>query len=99
MTLKQKLQKESRNTIEDYALRFACNVEPILFEEAQNGKSKMQFNLDEKDKHIVTSPIFISAVNELLEGVKVEVVQVSTKSLFPSFKKEFLQLSWGDLND
>lgn len=99
MTLKDKLLKESRNTIEDYALRFACNIEPKLAEEARNGRTEYLVSIANEHKHIVTSSLFISAVNELLEGVKVEVIQISTSTLFPSIKKDVLQVSWGDLSD
>lgn len=99
MNLKDKLLKESRNTIEDYAIRFACNIEPKLTEEARNGRTEYLVSIANEHKHILTSPLFISAVNELLEGVKVEVIQISTSTLFPSIKKDVLQVSWGDLSD
>lgn len=99
MTLKDKLQKESRNTIEDCALRFACNVETRLAEEARDGRTEYLIDLADEHKYICTSPIFITALSDLLEGVKVEVIEISTNSLFPSFKKKVLSLSWGDLND
>lgn len=99
MTLKQKLQKESRNTIEDYALRFACNLEPKLTEEARDGRTECLIAINNEHNHILTSPLFISAVSELLEGVKVKVIQIPTSTLFPSIKKDVLQFSWGDLND
>lgn len=47
MTLKEKLLKESRNAIEDYAIRFACNVEPRLAE-----MSNLQRALKELDELI-----------------------------------------------
>lgn len=99
MTLKDKLLKESRNIIEDYALRFACNIEPKLAEEARDGRTECLIAINNEHKHILTSPLFISAVNELLEGVKVQVIQISTSQLFPSIKKDVLQASWGDLSD
>jgi len=99
MNLKDKLLKESRNTIEDYALRFACNIEPKLAEEARYGRTEYLISIANEHHYILTSPIFISAVNELLEGVKVQVIQISTSQLFPSIKKDVLQVSWGDLSD
>ncbi|WP_446935903.1 hypothetical protein [Lysinibacillus fusiformis] len=99
MTLKEKLLKESRNTIEDYAIRFACNIEPKLAEEARHGRTEYLVSIANEHHHILTSPLFISAVNELLEGVNVSLIQISTSQLFPSFKKEVLILSWGDLSD
>ena len=99
MTLKDKLQKESRNAIEDYALQFACNVESKLAEEARDGRTEYLVSIADEHKHIFISPIFITALSDLLEDVKVEVIKVSTNSIFTSFKKEVLSLSWGDLND
>ncbi|MEQ6357729.1 hypothetical protein ABNX05_24285 [Lysinibacillus sp. M3] len=99
MTLKDKLLKTSRNAIEDYALTFACNIEPKLAEEARGGRTEYIVSIANEHHHILTSPLFLSVVNDLLEGVKAEVTQISTNSLFPSFKKEVLCLSWGDLND
>ena len=99
MTLKEELLKESRTAIEDYALRFACNVEPKLAEEARDGRTEYLVSIADEHKHICTSPIFITALSDLLEDIKVEVIEISTSSLFPSFKKKVLSLSWGDLND
>lgn len=99
MTLKDKLLQESRNAIEDYAIRFACNIEPKLAEEARHGRTEYLVSIANEHKHIVTSPIFLSAVNGLLEGVKVKVIQIPTSTLFPSIKKDVLQVSWGDLSD
>lgn len=55
MTLKEKLLKESRNAIEDYAIRFACNVEPRLIEEARNGRTKYLVSIDTESKPVFTS--------------------------------------------
>ncbi|MEY9980372.1 hypothetical protein [Lysinibacillus sp. RC79] len=99
MTLKEKLLSESRNTIEDYSLLFACNIEPMLFKEAQNGKSEYLVDFDNDDKHIVTSDLFIKNVSELLDGVNVEVIQKPISAIFPSLKTSYLRLSWGDMND
>ena len=99
MTLKDKLLKESRNTIEDYAIRFACNVEPKLEEEACGGRTEYLVSIANEHKHILTSPLFISAVNDLLDGVKVEVIRISASTLIPSVKKDVLRMSWGDLSD
>lgn len=92
MTLKDKLLKESRNIIEDYALRFACNIEPKLAEEARDGRTECLIAINNEHKHILTSPLFISAVNELLEGVKVQVIQISTSQLFQASKKMYFKL-------
>ncbi|ODV55445.1 hypothetical protein [Lysinibacillus fusiformis] len=99
MTLKEKLLKESRNTIEDYAIRFACNIEPKLAEEARDGRTECLIAINNEHKHILTSPLFISAVNELLEGVNVSAIQISASQLFPSIKKDVLKASWGDMSD
>lgn len=99
MTLKDKLLKESRNTIEDYAIRFACNVESKLTEEAHGGRTECLIAINNEHKHIITSPLFITAVNDLLDGVKVEVTQISASTLIPSLKKDVLRMSWGDLSD
>ncbi|MFJ5768123.1 hypothetical protein ACIP9C_22605 [Lysinibacillus sp. NPDC093210] len=96
MMLKDKLLAESSNSIEDYALRFACNVEPRLIEEAQKGRTEYCVSIDTEDKPIFTSPIFINILNELLGGVKAELVQLPTNSLFSYIKNSYLKLSWGD---
>lgn len=99
MILKDKLLKESRKTIEDYAIKFACNIEPKLAEEARNGRTEYLVSIANEHHHILTSSLFLNSVNELLEGVNVSLIQISTSQLFPSFKKEVLILSWGDLSD
>jgi|GEM_PF-6087430 len=99
MTLKDKLLKESRKTIEDYAIRFACNIEPKLAEEARGGRTECLIAINNDHKHILTSPLFISTVNELMDGVNVSVIQISASQLFPSIKKDVLQASWGDMSD
>ncbi|NOG28547.1 hypothetical protein [Lysinibacillus fusiformis] len=99
MTLKDKLLQESRNAIEDYALIFACNVEPRLAEEACGGRTEYIVSIDIKDIPIFTSPIFINTVNELLDGVKAEIIELPVSSFFPGIQKSYLRLSWGDLSD
>ncbi|OXS74893.1 hypothetical protein B1B04_08360 [Lysinibacillus sp. KCTC 33748] len=99
MTLKDKLLKTSRNAIEDYAIRFACNIEPKLAEEARDGRTEYIVSIANEHHHILTSPLFLSVVNDLLDGVNVSVIRISASQLIPSIKKDVLQVSWGDLND
>jgi len=99
MTLKEKLLMESRVAIEDYALRFACNVEQKLTEEACEGRTEYLVSIANEHKHILTSPLFLCTVKDLLDGVKVEVIQISASSLIPSLKKDILRMCWGDLSD
>lgn len=99
MTLFDKLQNDSRIAIENAALTFACNVEAKLTEEAKNGRTEYLFLIADEHKHFFASPIFISVLTELLEGVKVEVIEMATHKLFPSLKKPFLSMRWGELND
>ena len=96
MTLKSKLLKESQEALINKAFNFAINVEPVLVEEAKNGRTELIIDIENEYKHIASSPIFISAVHELLEGVKVEVVQIAASSLIPSIKKYAFRVSWGD---
>lgn len=98
MTLKEELLKESLNKIEESALIFACSIEQKLLEEARDGRTEYLVTIADEHKHIITSPLFISTLGELLEGVKIAVIKVSINSLFPSFKKDVLELSWGDSN-
>lgn len=99
MTLKDKLLEESREALINKAFNFAINVEPVLVEEAKNGRTELIIPIGNEYKHIASSSIFISAVHELLEGVKVEVSRISVNHLFPSIKKDVFHVSWGELSD
>lgn len=99
MTLKNKLLEESKEALINKALNFAINTQPILVEEAKNGRTEYCVSIDTKNKTICASPIFLNALNELLDGVKVEVTQISASTLIPSLKKDVLRMSWGDLSD
>lgn len=98
MTLKDSLLKESKDAIESKALNFAINVEPMLLEAAQKGRTGFFVSITKENDHVVRSPVFASAVCELLEGVKVKVIQIPTSSMFPNLKKDVLQVSWSDPN-
>lgn len=98
MSLKEKLLIESQEALINKAISFAINVEPVLVEEAKNGRTEIVIPIGDENKHIARSPIFINAVHELLEGVKVEVSRISVNSLFPGIKKDVFNVSWGDSN-
>lgn len=98
MTLKEKLFIESQEALINKAISFAINVEPVLVEEAKNGRTEIVIPIGDENKHIASSPIFISAVHELLEGVNVEVKRIPVNSLFPSIKKDVFHVSWGEVN-
>lgn len=94
MSLKEALSKTTRETLETYALDFSINIQNELKEKAAEGKSEHLLKVSDTDINICTSPIFLDSVRELLEGVHVDIVELSTSIWFPSIKTKYIRLSW-----
>lgn len=84
MSLKEALSKTTRETLETYALNFSINIQKTLEETASKGESEYLLIVSDAHKNIYTSPIFLDNVRELLDGVNVDIVELSTNSWLPS---------------
>lgn len=96
MSLKEKLSSITHSAIEDTAVNFSINVQKSLVEAAEKGDSELLVSLKDTDLKVVSSQSFVTAVQELLEGVNVEIIEKSTNILFPSLKAKYIRLSWND---
>lgn len=91
MSFKEVLATKAQKTIEDTALNVAINVKGILEEKADKGEREYFVMLNQKDLSIATSKIFLELLEDLLDGVKVDVTERMTFSIF---KTLYLRFSW-----
>lgn len=91
MAFKEELAAKAQKTIEDTALNVAINVKGILEEKADKGEREYFVMINQKDLSIATSGTFLELLADLLDGVKVDVIERMT---FSMFKTQYLRFSW-----
>ena len=91
MSLQEELAAKTQNALEKTALNFAINVRDILIEKAEKGEREYFIQLNDKYVGLATSAPFIDLLSELLDGVKIEVIE---RIVFSMFKQKYLKISW-----
>lgn len=91
MSFKEELAAKAQKTIEDTALNVAIKVKGILEEKADKGEREYFVVINQKDLSIATSGTFLELLAELLDGVKIDVIERMT---FSMFKTQYLRFSW-----
>lgn len=91
MSLKEDLAAKAQKTIEEIALNVAINIKEKLEETADKGECEYFVSLNKQDEGVVTSEKFLELLTDLLDGVKIDVIE---KEVFSIFKSKFLRFSW-----
>lgn len=93
MKLGEQLAKKRKKAVEDAALCFAINIQEQLQAVAEQGGNEYSLTVKESEMNLVTSRDFLAALELLLEGVKVEIVETR---MFTLLTNMYLKLSWGE---
>ena len=94
MSFVQELKQASKKAIEDTALTVSINIQPKLKEYAEKGETECFMDIPSEYKGVIMNDEFIELLKELLDGVNVEIIERSTSSFFPSFKRKDIRFSW-----
>lgn len=94
VNLIEELQSKQETKINNAADIFAEAMKKTLIESAENGYSSYSYSIryDDEARHILVNPLFINKIRESLDGIKVELKELST-GLF-NLKGRYIVFNW-----